>query len=340
MNSSDLTFVIQGPVYSKYRSDILVSEIALNFPGSKIIFSTWTDQDVSDIIERVDILILSEDPGGIIAMDSSQSPNNVNRQIVSTLAGLKKVSTKYAVKLRSDMTIENDFILKALESRPMKTDVTDFDLTKEYVLVTDVTSINPKINMVLPHHPGDWFYAGLTEDLVNVWDIPLMPNSWFRYFENNSWPAEIWYETNYLSRFRAESYIWSTFARKSLDFVFENCFDTQDGNIELSENLFASNLMILNMKDLGVGSRKHRISILTLRPCYTYVEWRRLCLKAGRQVDISTGQVMHHLVVTFLRNVSPVIDGWRRVYFHALEIAPIGLKRKIKQILLALGLGR
>lgn len=332
MLSSDLSFVIQGPVYKEFKTNSLIKEINQNFPESKVILSTWIGEDTSNLKGKITEIIKSADPGGLVAMDASLSPNNVNRQIVSTLEGLKMVTTPYSIKLRSDMTILNSSIIERLSRLPKKSKITKFDLTSEYVLVSDVTSINPYINMVLPHHPGDWIYAGKTSDLLNIWSIPLMPDEWFRYFENNPWPHSGWHETNYLSRYRAESYIWWQFLKKYLNFEFENCFDAENGNLELSQNIFGSNLVVLGMSQLGVDSRKHRIGNLTLRPCYTYLESARLIKKSGRDINIEFKDLIHHAWIKLLRICSPFIEPARKIYFQILETTPSSIKQIIKRL--------
>ena len=44
-------------------------------------------------------------------------------------------------------------------------------------------AINPDREFKLLFHPSDTFYAGLTEDLVDLFNIPLMSDKQMTYFK-------------------------------------------------------------------------------------------------------------------------------------------------------------
>ena len=80
-------------------------------PKSKIILSTWDGSNVNGL--DYDIVIFNKDPGGsLCSANDDKILNNVNREIVSTLAGLKVCKTKYVFKIRSDLIIKSNKILK------------------------------------------------------------------------------------------------------------------------------------------------------------------------------------------------------------------------------------
>ena len=308
MLSKEITFIIQGPTYGKDGEKYAFhssNSIRKFFPDSTIILSTWSNQNLEQI--NYDKLLLNIDPGAEIAIDQSKTLNNVNRQIVSTFAGLKESKTKYSIKIRSDLVLTNDNLIKVLKLRPKKIEQMPLDLLKEYVLVSNVTSINPKSRLVLPHHPCDWIYAGLTEDLYKIWNIDPMPKNWFRYFENNPWPTEAWHETNYLSLFRPESYIWSAFLKKQTKISFMSSFDNSKKNLELSERYLALNLMILKNKTLGIKSLKNKITNITLLPSYTEKEWKLMASKYGRKSDLKISEVDHLLISQLRKFEIPII---------------------------------
>jgi hypothetical protein len=192
-------------------------------------------------------------------------------------------------------------LLAILDSRPIKFLKYPEDVLEEYVLVSNVTSINPRISLVLPHHPCDWIYAGLSDDLNKIWDIDLMPKSWFRHYANNPWPQDQWHERNYLSLFRPESYIWSTFLRNEKQIKFNSSFDNSDDNLSISEKFIALNLMIENNHKIGIKSLKNKISIITLIPSYTRKEWENLTLQYNR-IPLTYRNNFDHLIIKFARN--------------------------------------
>lgn len=70
------------------------------------------------------LLVTSEDPGGVLVDDKA-----VNRQIVSSFEGIKRVTTKYVV--RTDMVFNSNQILHYLDK---------YNLTLSRILVLSDTS--------------------------------------------------------------------------------------------------------------------------------------------------------------------------------------------------------
>lgn len=307
MLQNELTFIVQGPTYGNKGEKFAqysCKSIRSFFPNSTIILSSWVGQNIQNI--DFDKLVLSQDPGAEVVIDSSKTLNNVNRQIVSTLAGIKSSETKYTIKIRSDLIFINDNMLSVLNKRPVKKNKFPEDLLEEYVVVSNVTTINPTVSLVLPHHPCDWIYAGLTKDLHRIWDIELMPKSWFRYYSNNPWPKDVWHETNYLSLFRPESYIWSSFLKKYKKINFMNSFDSSPTNISNSNKFIALNLMIQTNKSIGIESLKNRISRITLIPSYTEKEWSKSAITFGRDAIISSPKYEHYIILILRKFRSPL----------------------------------
>ena len=105
MNSSDLSFVIQGPLFRTSGAGDLAlkctNSIRKFFPDSEIILSTWQDQDAGGL--PVDQIVRNEDPGGFEDLNGEKL--NVNRQILSTRKGLEVATRRYAVKFRADFAL-------------------------------------------------------------------------------------------------------------------------------------------------------------------------------------------------------------------------------------------
>jgi hypothetical protein len=204
------------------------------------------------------------------------------------------------------LIFNNDNLVNILSQRPTKYDKFPEDILDEYVVVSNVTSINPNVSLILPHHPCDWIYAGLTKDLHKIWDIDLMPKNWFRFYSNNSWPEKTWHEKNYLSLFRPESYIWSSFLKKHREINFMNSFDSSETNLSSSYKYIALNLMIQTNKSIGIESLKNRISMITLIPSYTEHEWKKMVQSFGRKVDVSNQEYEHLIMLLFRKFRNPL----------------------------------
>ena len=107
IDSSEISVVVQGAISDKFTKRVLVS-IRKYLPKSEIILSTWKGSDVSDL--DYDQLVLSKDPGTKILLNNN-IPLNLNRQITSTLNGLRKATRKFALKIRTDIELTSDSFL-------------------------------------------------------------------------------------------------------------------------------------------------------------------------------------------------------------------------------------
>src|SRR4051812_39016207 len=105
---SEITVVVQGPVLGKPADPVVeqltrrcLLSVRRELPQAKIILSTWEGANVTGL--SYDALVLSKDPGSVWAMvEGVLVPNNVNRQVLSSLAGVRAADTAYVLKLRSD----------------------------------------------------------------------------------------------------------------------------------------------------------------------------------------------------------------------------------------------
>jgi hypothetical protein len=280
----DVTFVVQGPILENHKQKItgnLIHSIRKYFPESKILLSTWVGENTKSL-PLVEKIIYSSDPGAAVFLEQPRTFNNVNRQIVSTKRGLDEVNTKYAIKIRSDLILKNNKLLNSLSYLDPSDRNTEYKYLNSYVLVTNQTSVNPRKLYRYPFAICDWFWAGRTKDLLDIWDIKLMPEDWFRYFEEEEVLAE--HGSRYLSRYFPETYITSTFIRKKKKIEFENSFDISQNNIELSEDIIANNFIIKSNWQLGIRSQKHHKPLRVLIPMYTFSDWRKMAITRNIKV--------------------------------------------------------
>lgn len=257
ISASELTFVIQGPVTISGQNMTnltleLIQSIRRFYPGSPVIFSTWKGSDLTgfDTVE----VVTSKDPGPDAELETLQGlPSNINRQIISTSAGLSKVRTKYAIKLRSDTRIRSTAALKLLSSRPAKV-MTEHSVTKEYVIIIDFTTIDPLRDDNFLFHPCDWIWLGLTSDIQNIWNIPPIRSSDCLYYLESP-ELDTLKIFGSFSRFQPESYIWSSYLRKHKNILFEHSLDKR--NLKESNEFLFSNLIPVTLSELGFESLKY-----------------------------------------------------------------------------------
>ena len=276
MEYQDITFVVQGPVTFKNNIDITLvclKSIEKNYPHSKIIFSTWENQILNSEYDLFKV-IRNVDPGSGYRDKNKSIFNNINRQIISSLNGIRLVETKYAVKVRSDIYFNNNNLVSYI-SKYNNYDI-DYKFLKERVIVTNVTSINPKKKQKLPFHPCDWIYFGLKEDLECIFTIPLVNEPEFSdWFLAHKIPASSPFN-DITARYSAENYIWSNFLRKFVKIEFENLADLSDKNIELTDITFANNLIILSPKKLGILNLKTNLGKAYSQYTYSFNEWKKI----------------------------------------------------------------
>ena len=275
---SDMSFVVQGPVigdrgeHENVTQKVLLS-IRKFYPRAQVILSTWMESVTLGL--DFDEVVKSADPGSFLRDKVNLAPHNVNRQVISTMAGLRKVRTKFAVKVRSDIFITSNALLKWLGDPVRIVHRGRMPLLEQRLLAVNVTSVNPRRGLPLPFHPCDWFYAGLTCDMLNLWDLPHFPEpDWTWWFENRAKPANFPFEHS-LSRFHAENFIWSRFVAKTRPIQFEHSAHASRANVEISESSIASNLVILSRRQLGLRWSK-AVPWYHLEKMYNYGSWRRL----------------------------------------------------------------
>ena len=171
---SDVSVVVQGPIYRvpNPRGGLNMTEHVLKsvrhaLPGCEIILSTWDHEDVSGL--EYDVLVRSPDPG---PCDYFIQPNeNVNRQTVSTLAGLKLATRPLAVKLRSDCIIEYPSFLDYQHRYPERGPGPN--LFRNKIVCSNMGTADFRKWRIF-FGLNDYFFFGNTDDLLLLWDIPLV----------------------------------------------------------------------------------------------------------------------------------------------------------------------
>tara|TARA_R110000765_G_scaffold24535_2_gene61338 strand:- start:3892 stop:4665 length:774 start_codon:yes stop_codon:yes gene_type:complete len=145
--------VIQGGIWENTYSTA-VEYLKLHFVN-KIIISTWnyekekcSEYPATDRIGYIFSTPPEHDGGG-----------NLNYQIISSYAGLKRSTTDVVIKARSDQTIN----LSDMEK--LNTFYNKFHEDKEIFTLGMGTHF--------PYHPQDHFLWGKREDLINLFDLPF-----------------------------------------------------------------------------------------------------------------------------------------------------------------------
>ncbi len=281
IQNEDISVVFQGPIVSdsvdetnNYYTRKCIDSVRKYLPGAKIILSSWVGSDTAGI--DCDCIVLNEDPGGFpLFIDSDPVIlNNVNRQIVSTLAGLKKVDTQYAFKLRTDIALTGDGFLNYFDKFSQ---FGNYKILNKKVLSCNLFSRNPRLeDTPMPLHPSDWIFFGETLDVLNIWNIPLISEKEKNYFTEAS-PCSHLFWKNLKARFFPEQFIWESFVMKHVKIKCQHAVDSSPEMILLSEAILADNLVVLSPSQLGVDISKIKVKSHYLpNRIYTHQDWRRL----------------------------------------------------------------
>lgn len=263
-----ITVVVQGMIIPKLTQKVLKS-VRKYLPQARIILSTWENSDVSGL--DFDELILNKDPGFFHhSKHPGIKPNNINRQIVSTLSGLQLVKTPYVMKLRTDFRLTGADFLKYFETQPKFNP--NYRVFEHKVLACCYTTRNPRDKRFpYAYHPADIAFFGLTEDIRKLFDIPLMTK------EEAYWNAKY----NYSNRYVPEQFIFLNYLRRigrnpQCDFA-DDCSLV---GIQETEQYFTSNFIFLSYKNFNLLPSKPNFfaknELHSFETCYTQAEFSQL----------------------------------------------------------------
>ena len=155
-----ISVIIQGP----YNGDVtnrVIASVRNCLPGTVVIFSTC-DADLPGKIPGCDQVIVSPDPG--VFLYGQNGVNNINRQIVNTLAGLTRVRTPFAMKLRSDFAVSGHDFLNFFDSYPESEK--KYQVFSHKLLSCCYFSRNPREGVPFPFHPSDLMFFGRFIEII------------------------------------------------------------------------------------------------------------------------------------------------------------------------------
>jgi hypothetical protein len=160
-----MDIVLQGR-YNQYTNDIIDSYLKIPFVNN-IILSCWEDDLVNYLPNKRVYVILNQFP-------STPGTDNRNLQIITSLEGVKKVTTDIAIKMRTDQKYTYQSMIQMYHFF-MK------HKTSEEKFQYDESRPNGKIFVAgfypqLLFHPRDHIFWGYTSDLLTLFDIPLEYN--------------------------------------------------------------------------------------------------------------------------------------------------------------------
>jgi hypothetical protein len=172
VDPSLISVVIQGPLYRNLGPergiDACIASVREHLPKAEIVVSTWPHEDASEIEDVV--MVISEDPGH--QQDVAGNQINTNRMIRSTRAGINAATRPCIMKFRSDHLLSVPLLATLREPIP---DNAPHRIFHRPITVTTLYIRHPgRIPML--YHLSDLVQFGTRDDMLALWDIPLLEN--------------------------------------------------------------------------------------------------------------------------------------------------------------------
>lgn len=256
-----LSVIISGPILgtdedTKYYTKETCKSVRDFFKNAEIILSTWEGEDIAGL--DYDVVVFSKDPG-------PNRTENINRQICSRLAGLKRASREYTLAIRSESVINSIDFTKYIDVYNQHSSSGKYRFLKHRVIIP---ASYPACRGEL-FHMGDWYYFGYTKDLIDVWDIPYMDDALY-----NNYQDDLLYNPH--------RYFIVAFIQKYYPLKFLKLTDVNEENKKIYEAVLAENFVITGFYEYGISSLKYPLSgsffnkLFHKEVGYTFNEWKEL----------------------------------------------------------------
>ncbi|GHD21420.1 WavE lipopolysaccharide synthesis family protein [Tianweitania populi] len=291
--NEDVTIVMQGGLGGEWDIRYSARYLREVMPGVKIILATQkTSAKSFDDGSDFDAVILTQDPGPLPSVKLVGAPHNVNRQIVSSAAGLAAVTTPYAMKLRTDSYLSSRRAVE-LWSRWGEANPGPRQKGQARILVMSLFSLNPHYDERLCYHLSDFMQFGRTEDLRAFWNGPQMDLGTNTYYERHPYAAHsLPREREFRSLYGTEQ--WLTlgylFGEGPYPIAYHNDVDEQI--IDEFEEYLADNFIVAHPFDVDLHMPKHQ-HVFTDRYfnaiCYSFEDWKRLVGKRSNLTGSDIG---------------------------------------------------
>jgi len=297
INPSDISVIVQGAV-DKNLTPICLHSIRKILPRAEIVLSTWDGTDVSGL--DYDKLVLNK-PVAAQRYSSyfDDKINNINRQIVLTLVGLRATTRKYAFKIRTDFLLNSADFLKYFDLYD-KTNK-KYKVFKHKILSCTNFARNPRHDAYqYLFHPSDIAFFGLRSDLINLFDVPLMTKHEETYYKRNGFTH---------NRYVPEQYLWVNCLNKNGHKIHFNRFRAPSSKLtDDTEKYFVSNFIFLSWDQFGLVPPKKFTDLANYRlydyiSCITHSQYLELYKKyLDSDIAVPYDNLHHNLKLLYARH--------------------------------------
>lgn len=288
--SDQISVVVQGPISGaderkrRYRlTQLCLEQLRRVLPQAEIILSTWEGAKVDGLY--ADHIVWNADPGGVICDDVYQVRNNVNRQIVSSVGGIRRATRPYCLKIRSDLLLNSDHFLQFWGLFPERDWAYKF--TAERMLSCSIFARRmagaPGRQTAMVFHPSDFLYFGFRDDLQLLFDIPLAPepstSRWFTFHPRPPKVHDCYAHAH--CRFFPEQYLWLQFVNKFLHVDLRDRLDLSNPGVRHDLPSQLHNLVVLDQSQWHFLLPKYQLRQYCMadhdwQGLFRHEVWRRL----------------------------------------------------------------
>lgn len=319
IRAQDITIVMQGDIRPETMAAIQAVRRVL--PGARLILSTFVREPVEPYRGLVDALVLSEDPGAQAPYTVSRfaAPNNLNRQLVSTQAGLLEVATPYTLKLRTDCVLASSAFVHRYEA------VKQADPGGDRLVANTFYTRHPRGISSYLFHVSDWFIFGSTPTVSQFWAVTPMSDEEATWFEcHPHLPGSTLAARRFRARFTPEQHIATEFGRKR-GYQVPHFLNDRSGDLVTEyTRCLAREFIIDSPEGLGFGLPKYAHlaeSLYQTLDCVNYDDWRTMfsrwvpataSIPARHTLwERSVQRVLRDLAHRFRRPLIRAVQGWR-----------------------------
>ncbi len=284
IRDDQISIVVQGDIRANTHQS--VAALRRQLPRAEIVLSTFKNQmahlETSGLSLLVDKLCVSDDPGAMPPTVNSPTapPNNINRMLVSTQAGLKQATRPYALKLRSDAECDAGLIVSAWE-KGLGAD--DPAYTRKLGFASHFTRHPHGINGYT-FHPSDWLTFGRTKQVQAYWDAPLFTEQQATWFDGQPRPEGLTVTTRrFRSQFTQEQWLCVSYARRIGYATPAMAHDRRTEVVCAYERFLVQECVVLGVEDIGLMVPKQawaRKSCFQDLDCVSYSDWMTLVGRA------------------------------------------------------------
>lgn len=328
IKSKKITVVFQGQIDpSKLGSgatdgtDFLynLEQTKKALPKAKIVLSTWNSFEFPPEYNTaaklgVDHLILNPDPGGLPNIKFGyDTPNNANRQIASTTAGMALVATKYALKLRTDSFLNSSSLLsiyddyldavrrgapeldsntlpsknksdakKSQKPQKDKTSNKKKKNNKNYspIAVASFFTIDPSVYEHMAYHVSDWVQFGRRKALQEYWAVKPMSEKNATYFESHDHNDDAaFFDNQFRTRLAVEQHIAVKYAKSRGYSVPSHYNEINETILKGYDRFLAEHFIVLDLEQFGLSLPKYgwvQDDDFMALNCVNHEDWYRL----------------------------------------------------------------